>query len=427
MKRTAQTLHLLAGVVVALVFCASVHADDVFTTKSYEDAKADARDAGKLLVLDFTAVWCKPCQMMLQTTWKDDAVVGWVERNAIAVKIDTDKNKDIVQQYQVGPIPTIVMVRGDQELGRIVGYKDAEPFAKWLDDAANGRVEELKVPPRPQPGEKADMQARLSLARDLINQRKLDDATDEFVWLWNHMLEHQPSMHGVRLSFMASDMKRLAEAHAPAKKAFTELRDALTPAVNGENPQREQVADWMELCKIVGDDAVVMDWFPKALDNRIARSLLERSWHELFAIFAQNNRAGELIKLFPDPMAEADRQIKRLDHMAEQIARADFPEDRRKEMQEPLSRLRNSNLARLYAVCLAADRDDDATNIAEMLLKIEGNESAGVELAHAALIANEPREIQLKWLEAAPNDEMGMKSEVQKMLKRALERRSISG
>src|SRR4051812_12591822 len=47
-----------------------------------------------------------------------------------------------------------------------------------------------------------DMMERMNAARALASAGKLDEATDAYVWLWEHMLEHEPAMLGVRASFM---------------------------------------------------------------------------------------------------------------------------------------------------------------------------------------------------------------------------------
>ncbi|MCH7527266.1 MAG: hypothetical protein IID39_07505, partial [Planctomycetes bacterium] len=45
---------------------------------------------------------------------------------------------------------------------------------------------------------KPNIDARKKLARALFLAGEHDDATDHYAWLWDNMLEHQPSQLGVR-------------------------------------------------------------------------------------------------------------------------------------------------------------------------------------------------------------------------------------
>lgn len=54
------------------------HSPAVFADLSYEEAQATANSEGKLLILDATARWCRPCKKMDRTTWVDANVENWV-------------------------------------------------------------------------------------------------------------------------------------------------------------------------------------------------------------------------------------------------------------------------------------------------------------------------------------------------------------
>jgi hypothetical protein len=79
-----------------------------------------------------------------------------------------------------------------------------------------------------------DVKERLALARRLAQDRDYEAATAEFVWLWQNMLAIRPSMFGVRHSFLVDDLAALVKAHAPARTAFTALRDAAAPRLGGQ-------------------------------------------------------------------------------------------------------------------------------------------------------------------------------------------------
>ena len=75
-----------------------------------------------LVILDFYADWCGPCQML-----SEDLEIIATERTAgLIVKINVDKHQNIATKYGVMSIPNIYIYKNNKELTHFVGYKSAE-------------------------------------------------------------------------------------------------------------------------------------------------------------------------------------------------------------------------------------------------------------------------------------------------------------
>ena len=70
------------------------------------------------LILDFTASWCPPCQMIkphFEQMAKD------FEGKAIFLKIDVDEMKELSQQYNISCMPTFKIIKAGQVVGELEG------------------------------------------------------------------------------------------------------------------------------------------------------------------------------------------------------------------------------------------------------------------------------------------------------------------
>ena len=80
-------------------------------------------------LLDFWASWCGPCKMM-------EPVIEELEKEFVGkvefVKINVDESSEQAQKYGVMSIPTYVVEKDGQEIGRKIGFTQKPEMVKLL-------------------------------------------------------------------------------------------------------------------------------------------------------------------------------------------------------------------------------------------------------------------------------------------------------
>ncbi len=382
----------------------------VFTDKTFNQALVEAVKDAKLFIVDMTADWCQPCKMMDRTTWVAPEVISWINERAIAIQVDVDRQRDTATELNIRAMPTVIVFKDGEEFDRIVGYRDAEGLLAWLNGVGEGRraIDAVREAAGTREGNgEVNVDARYDLARELVSNNLLDEATEEYVWLWDNMLEHEPAMAGVRLSFMVSGMQRLAQSHPPALQAFTQLRDRDQKAVDEGAATRENFIDWFHLNEVIGDDQATLEWYDRVKNDPKFRALVDRVADDIFDLLIKHRRWADAGQAMSDPVGRA-RQRQRAFQISGNRVPAGIPDEQIARFRESMQRMLRQQLSRYYAACLAADRDNWAAEIAQILLKEQDTELARFMLIETALRADSPREQHLRWLYAA--EEAGEKN-----------------
>lgn len=208
-------------------FTATTAGEGPFRDLSFKEACAAAETREKIVLIDFYTTWCGPCKLLDQTTWKDDKVRRWLRNRTIALKIDAEKEKKLTEKYRVKAYPTILLLKPDgTEIDRLVGYREAEAFLQEAKDALAGKDSVSRAKEQLKGDKKNDPQARMNHARTLAQRGKSKEALREYLWCFDHGNQHSIGFHGVRLSFLLSDIVSLGEDYPPAIEALEKRREA---------------------------------------------------------------------------------------------------------------------------------------------------------------------------------------------------------
>lgn len=103
----------------------AVHLDNSNFQSTVEEAKG-------VVLVDFFATWCGPCQMSAPIVDKmADDYVG----KASIVKIDVDQTREPAMKYSVMSIPTFVVFKDGQEVDRQTGFPGEVALKAMVDKA----------------------------------------------------------------------------------------------------------------------------------------------------------------------------------------------------------------------------------------------------------------------------------------------------
>lgn len=363
---------------------------EVFSQAGYEADRSAVLEAEKLHVLYFTAVWCGPCQQMKKTTWVDESVVSWLEEFALVTPIDVDEQSDLAQEFGISAMPTIAVFRGDEEVGRVVGYHGPVEFKNFLERAESGEFLEQIRAERETELWREHVEEQLDAASDHFSKGDTASARDAYIALFREADKKgesviDPSRHPGMGGFI---LKNVADQDEILHDEFEKFRDRNLEKLKAGDVTWGRLCDWAFLNHAIGDEAGTIAWVERNTEEA-ANIPLTSSMRLIVEDALKNASRLDLFARITDPVQRAGQEANSHRLRINSNVYRDLPEEFAQASQENFI----EDMSRFYAASLLKGERENARTISEMVLGIHDTDEARKAMRDAAAdVGAEPTE-----------------------------------
>lgn len=98
----------------------------------------------KPVIVDFWAGWCAPC--MVSKPVLEKIAQEYTDKIQF-MPVNADDSREVLEQFRVYGIPTVITFRGGKEVGRVTGAQGEANYRTMFEALADGR--EVKIPLTP--------------------------------------------------------------------------------------------------------------------------------------------------------------------------------------------------------------------------------------------------------------------------------------
>ena len=97
--------------------------------KKVDQSQFDEVRKSKAAVVDFSATWCGPCQMLAPIL---DELSGEVD-SVDFYNVDVDENPDLAREFRIMNIPAVVALKDGQIVGQQIGFVPKEDLKNFVE------------------------------------------------------------------------------------------------------------------------------------------------------------------------------------------------------------------------------------------------------------------------------------------------------
>ena len=91
-----------------------------------DDFEKEINEQG-IVIVDFFATWCGPCQML-------SPILEDLSTNYKVCKINVDENQELAREHGIMSIPTVFIYKDGKQINKFIGYKTKEEIEKLIEE-----------------------------------------------------------------------------------------------------------------------------------------------------------------------------------------------------------------------------------------------------------------------------------------------------
>lgn len=100
---------------------------------SFQDGLKRIKAEDKKGFVLFYTDWCTYCKIMNKKTFTDQAVIDYLNKNYIPIRVNAEKERDVAKEYGVNRFPTTIFIAEDAStIGNRPGYIPADLMLAML-------------------------------------------------------------------------------------------------------------------------------------------------------------------------------------------------------------------------------------------------------------------------------------------------------
>jgi thioredoxin 1 len=96
-----------------------------------DNFKKEVEESKTLVLIDFFADWCGPCQMMKPVFEK---ISKEYEGKLKFAKVNTENSPELAEKFDIQGIPCLVIAKKGKEVDRIVGFMSEESLKQKINE-----------------------------------------------------------------------------------------------------------------------------------------------------------------------------------------------------------------------------------------------------------------------------------------------------
>ena len=306
----------------------------------------------------------------------------WLSKEAVCLKVDAEKDEPLAAKYRINVYPTLLLLRPDgAEIDRLVGYRDAKTFMADAREALAGNDSLSRARKKLEGANEHDPMLRMSYGDALAQKGRVEEALSEYLWCFDHGLEHGKGFAGVRVSFLLGKIVQLGRTQPAALEELRKRRDAAAKAIETRKAIFGTAMEFTALNSNLGEPEQTLVLFDRIKKDKSQPSMIRQ--------YLVDQALDQLLKAkrYKEAVAESDAKARVRERIARhEQSKAHFPNDA--NLRTYMKRQVSVDGAKYYEALLGSGDRTGAAEVAAMLVAFDPADAYSQLIAAAKRIGD---------------------------------------